>query len=72
MVGTCSWIFRQQSYIDWISSDFPHGVPKAAWLNGDAGFGKTMLCAHVVQTLEQDHDRVIHHFFLSSNRYDED
>ncbi|KAJ3550317.1 hypothetical protein NM208_g41 [Fusarium decemcellulare] len=63
--GTCNWIFNQPMYQDWQNSEFPTG-PKLLWVNGPAGFGKTVLCASVIQQLSSRLKTPIAHFFFSS------
>ncbi|KAF5685747.1 ankyrin protein [Fusarium denticulatum] len=42
---------------------------KLLWIKGPAGFGKTVLCARIVQELERTAQEPVAYFFLSS-RYD--
>ncbi|KAF4994254.1 hypothetical protein FDECE_13193 [Fusarium decemcellulare] len=63
--GTCNWIFNQPMYQDWQNPEFPDG-PKLLWVNGPAGFGKTILCASVIQHLSSRLKAPIAHFFFSS------
>ncbi|KAL8366248.1 hypothetical protein RB595_007664 [Gaeumannomyces hyphopodioides] len=43
--STCEWIFKRDFFLDWMSPDFPDTKPKVLWVNGPAGYGKTILCA---------------------------
>lgn len=65
--GTCGWILKHISFLDWASPGFPAGSAKLLWINGPAGFGKTVLCARVVEYLSSTHDTPTAHFFFSSD-----
>lgn len=69
--GTCSWIFEQESFVKWRSPVFPNGFPKFLWIHGPAGYGKSVICAAVVNHIAQDL-RLAHHFVPSSPNYQED
>ncbi|ETS78829.1 hypothetical protein PFICI_08682 [Pestalotiopsis fici W106-1] len=49
---TCDWIMDRQAFCDWESSEFAPGCAKVLWINGPAGYGKTILSARIVQHLE--------------------
>ncbi|KAH8742918.1 prion-inhibition and propagation-domain-containing protein, partial [Diaporthe sp. PMI_573] len=66
LVGTCDWIFHRPAFQNWLNHDFPAGA-KLLWINGPAGFGKTILCAHVVEHLSSTLERPVAHFFFSSD-----
>ncbi|KAM0269258.1 hypothetical protein ACHAQH_009791 [Verticillium albo-atrum] len=42
-------------------------VDKLLWVNGPAGFGKTILCAHVLEHLSSNLDTPVAHFFFTSD-----
>lgn len=65
--GTCNWIFDQQEFIDWAKKDISGPKRPLLWIHGQAGFGKTVLCAQIVKRLIENGDRPVAHFFLSSN-----
>jgi Ni2+-binding GTPase involved in maturation of urease and hydrogenase len=50
----------------WLSTEFSAG-PKLLWVNGPAGFGKSILCAHVVEHLSSTLDTPVAHFFFTSD-----
>ncbi|KAH7128917.1 ankyrin-1, partial [Dactylonectria macrodidyma] len=58
--GRCRPVFQQ-----WLDNDFTAG-PKLLWINGPAGFGKTILCAHIVKHVSSTLDTPVAHFFFSS------
>ncbi|KAF7551513.1 hypothetical protein G7Z17_g4943 [Cylindrodendrum hubeiense] len=47
--GTGDWLLQNDTYVDWKA-----GSGKLLWLNGNAGCGKTVLCANVIENLEID------------------
>ncbi|KAJ5761766.1 uncharacterized protein N7511_005148 [Penicillium nucicola] len=63
---TCEWVLNRPWFLDWSSSDFPAGV-KSLWINAPAGFGKSILCARVVEHLSSVLETPIVHFFCSSD-----
>ncbi|KAF5974927.1 ankyrin repeat domain-containing protein [Fusarium coicis] len=63
---TCEWILHRDEFLEWQK---PAPSSKLLWIKGPAGFGKTVLCARIVQELEITAQGVIAYFFLSS-RYD--
>ncbi|RSL41816.1 hypothetical protein CEP51_016541, partial [Fusarium floridanum] len=50
----------------WLAIEVSAG-PKLLWVNGPAGFGKTILCAHVVEHLSSNLDTPVAHFFFTSD-----
>lgn len=44
----------------------PRADTELLWINGRPGFGKTILCSHIVEHLSAIPDRLVAHFFLSS------
>ncbi|KGO77047.1 NACHT nucleoside triphosphatase [Penicillium italicum] len=65
--GTCEWVLSQHWFIDWTSPDFPSGRAKVLWINGPAGFGKSVLCARVIDHLSSNSNDPVAHFFFSSD-----
>ncbi|CVL06292.1 related to ankyrin [Fusarium mangiferae] len=63
---TCEWILRREEFLEWQK---PSSSSKLLWIKGPAGFGKTVLCARIVQELERTAQESVAYFFLSS-RYD--
>ncbi|KAH7123389.1 hypothetical protein B0J13DRAFT_531505 [Dactylonectria estremocensis] len=63
--GTCDWILDQPAFLHWLSPDFPAGTAKLLWIYGPAGFGKTILCARVVEHLSSTLATPVAHFFFS-------
>ncbi|KAM0331275.1 hypothetical protein ACHAQA_002945 [Verticillium albo-atrum] len=64
--GTCLWILDRPVFIEWESPEFRAGA-KVLWIHGPAGFGKTVLCANIVQHLTSTLKSAVAHFFISSD-----
>lgn len=45
---TCKWIFADQTYVDWLGSE----GNSLLWISGGAGYGKSILVSHVIETLK--------------------
>ncbi|QRD87548.1 ankyrin [Aspergillus flavus] len=54
-------------FLEWSSPDFPSGPAKFLWINGPAGFGKSILCAKITEYLLLTSDTPTAHFFFSSD-----
>ncbi|RBR14537.1 uncharacterized protein FIESC28_07666 [Fusarium coffeatum] len=63
--GTCGWIHEREVFKKWLSPEFANGL-KALWINEPAGFGKTILCASVVEHLLNTLDTPVGYFFITS------
>ncbi|KAK1985680.1 prion-inhibition and propagation-domain-containing protein, partial [Colletotrichum cereale] len=64
--GTCEWILERDEIRNWLSSDISTVTNSLLWINGPAGFGKTILCARLVEILSTNLQTPVSHFFLSS------
>ncbi|KAJ6439237.1 ankyrin repeat domain-containing protein 52 [Purpureocillium lavendulum] len=64
--NTCNWILERPAFRHWLATDVCVG-PKLLWINGPAGFGKTILCAHIVEHLTSNLDTPIAQFFFTSD-----
>ncbi len=51
LAGKCDWVFENHTFIELASSAFPYDMSKLLWINGSAGFSKSVLCAPIVQHL---------------------
>lgn len=65
--GTFDWFLERKFFLNWSSRDFPNSNAKVLWVNGPPGFGKTVLCARVVQHLSFTPDSPLAYFFFSSD-----
>ncbi|KAG5810499.1 hypothetical protein H9Q74_005788 [Fusarium xylarioides] len=63
---TCEWIFDRPTFKSWLSP-VDLTKPSVLWINGPAGFGKTVLCAHIVHHLTESLDKPVAHFFFTSD-----
>ncbi|SCO84274.1 related to ankyrin [Fusarium oxysporum] len=63
---TCEWIFDRSKFKSWLSLENP-SRPGLLWINGPAGFGKTVLCAHIVQHLFEVLATPVAHFFFTAD-----
>lgn len=66
VLGSCEWILDRSWSTNWSSPDFPSRRTKLLWVNGPAGFGKSILCAKILEHLSAM-DMPIAHFFFSSS-----
>ncbi|CAG7554302.1 unnamed protein product, partial [Fusarium equiseti] len=65
--NTCGWIFDRPEFKTWVSPEDPSS-PNLLWINGPAGFGKTILCAHIAQHLSKVLTTPVAYFFFTSNQ----
>ncbi|KAI5923994.1 hypothetical protein F4810DRAFT_719575 [Camillea tinctor] len=63
--GTCDWILQRPEFINWWSSTVSEHT-KVLWVYGHAGYGKTILCARMIEYLvTSSHSPVARYFFSS-------
>ncbi|WZH39190.1 NACHT domain-containing protein [Fusarium acuminatum] len=60
---TCEWILHRDKFLQWQA---PTTTAKVLWIKGSAGFGKTVLCAKLVQEVERTTVTPMAYFFLST------
>ncbi|KAJ5924217.1 hypothetical protein N7466_008404 [Penicillium verhagenii] len=65
--GTCEWPLSRSWFLDWSYSDFPSHRAKMLWINGTAGFGKSVLCARIIEHMTAISKSPVAHFFFSSD-----
>ncbi|KAG9494957.1 hypothetical protein J7337_013186 [Fusarium musae] len=63
--GTCDWILDRTAFSRWLAGGSTNR--KLLWVNGHAGFGKTILSAHLVDHLSSTLSAPVAHFFFSSD-----
>ncbi|RKK30545.1 hypothetical protein BFJ66_g16269, partial [Fusarium oxysporum f. sp. cepae] len=63
--GTCDWILDRTVFSRWFAGGSTNR--KLLWVNGHAGFGKTILSAHLVNHLSSTLSAPVAHFFFSSD-----
>ncbi|KAI8944701.1 ankyrin repeat-containing domain protein [Xylaria longipes] len=62
--GTCDWILSRPEFHQWQS--FAPGNPKILWINGPPGYGKTILCARLIEYMSATSRTYVSYFFFSS------
>jgi len=72
MEGSCQWILNQPLFEHWSSSHFSEGKAKILWVHGPAGFGKTVLCASMIEHLNSTLESPVADFFFSDDCERED
>lgn len=65
--GTCDWVLDKPWFLDWMSPTFPDERAKILWINGPAGFGKSITCARITDSLTKKLEDPLGHFFISSD-----
>ena len=63
--GTCDWVLKQLDFLAWISSTGTEDTTKILWIYGSAGFGKSILCARLIDYLRNDFHKPVAYFFCS-------
>ncbi|KAF4344543.1 hypothetical protein FBEOM_1511 [Fusarium beomiforme] len=63
---TCEWIFDRPAFKSLLSPEGSSGQ-RLLWINGPAGFGKTILCAHIIKRLSEILDTPVAYFFFTSD-----
>ncbi|KAL5323655.1 hypothetical protein ACEPPN_008195 [Leptodophora sp. 'Broadleaf-Isolate-01'] len=69
--GTTGWLFEHPTYLAWLQGEEkPDGLAKNLWVRGNAGSGKTILAASMVQDLKQDEVKtpICYYFFNSTQK----
>src|SRR6266496_877154 len=65
--GTCGWILQRRQFRSWLSSTNGTDQMKILWIHGPPGFGKTVLCASIVEHLQNENPARVAHFFCVSD-----
>ncbi|KLU91679.1 hypothetical protein MAPG_10197 [Magnaporthiopsis poae ATCC 64411] len=68
---TCEWIFEREVFLDWQSTTpLPTARPKFLWINGPAGYGKTILSAKIIERAsELGGGGSVAYYFMSSDSH---
>ncbi|CAH0047582.1 unnamed protein product [Clonostachys solani] len=61
--GTCDWFLHQPAFISWLNASASRNL---LWVHAPAGFGKTVLCARIVDYLSSTEVLPVAYFFFSS------
>ncbi|KAI3331487.1 prion-inhibition and propagation-domain-containing protein [Xylariaceae sp. AK1471] len=62
--GTCDWILERPEFLRWQS--LASGDAKILWVNGPAGYGKTIISARIVKHISTNPETPLAYFFFSS------
>ncbi len=62
--NTCDWILARSEFREWQSSESNHA--NLLWVNGPPGYGKTIMCARVIEHLLTTSNAHLAYFFFSS------
>lgn len=63
--GTCTWVIKREAIASWKLPDAESAVPKFLWIHGRPGFGKTVLCAMLIEYLRRETGHPVVYFFCS-------
>ena len=63
--GTCTWVTNREVFASWKLPDPESTVTKFLWIHGLAGFGKTVLCATLIEYLRRETGHTVVYFFCS-------
>ncbi|CAI6098822.1 unnamed protein product [Clonostachys chloroleuca] len=61
--GTCDWFLHRPAFLNWLNASASRNL---LWVHAPAGFGKTVLCARIVDYLSSTESTPVAHFFFSS------
>lgn len=61
--GTCEWMFQRSVFQLWRTVDLKSDVTKVLWVHGAPGFGKTILCASIIEFLRRSVEGPVCYFF---------
>ncbi|KAI6766040.1 hypothetical protein HG530_007110 [Fusarium avenaceum] len=64
--NTCDWVLDRPFFTSWMGPEDSSGL-KLLWIHAPAGFGKTILCAHIIQHLSSALASPVAHFFFTSD-----
>ena len=65
LAGTCNWVLSRQEFLTWTSATGTEDLTKILWIFGSAGFGKSILCARLINYLRTDLCKIVSFFFCS-------
>ncbi len=75
LAGTCEWILSKPAYLWWCEEpELRAETAKLLWINGPAGFGKTVLCASLIKRIQSEwpQDPVAFFFFSGTTEARDD
>lgn len=63
--GSCNWILERAEFKSWAFSTGIDNITRILWIHGSAGFGKSVLCARLIEYLRIDRGKTVAYFFCS-------
>ena len=63
--GTCEWIFSHPAYCGWMSNESLNETARLLWICASPGYGKTILCARLVEHFKGMQSFPVAYFFAS-------
>ena len=63
--GTCTWVINREAIASWKLPDPESTITKFLWIHGLPGFGKTVLCAMLIEYLRRETGDPVVYFFCS-------
>ena len=71
--GTCTWVIQREAIASWKLPDPESTITKFLWIHGLPGFGKTVLCAMLIEYLRRETEDPVVYFFCSlEGNYNQD
>jgi ankyrin repeat protein len=65
--NTCDWVLNRPEFIKWKSIEGIQHESKLLWIHGPGGYGKTIICARIIEILKSTLASPVAHFFFSSD-----
>ena len=62
---TCNWIFARPEFQEWESRTDKIARPKILWIHSGPGFGKTVLCAKVIDHMFENEVLLVYFFCVA-------
>ena len=62
---TCCWIFDRPEFLEWETTTNDILKPKILWLHSGPGFGKTILCAKIIDQMVEHDVRLVYFFCVA-------
>lgn len=63
--NTCNWIFSRPEFREWESGTDDNAKPKILWIHSGPGFGKTALCAKIVDQMFENGVLLVYFFCVA-------
>ncbi|RDW84057.1 uncharacterized protein DSM5745_04383 [Aspergillus mulundensis] len=63
---TCDWILKHRTYAAWLRGPLRESS-KVLWIHGPSGYGKSVLCAFIIQRLRDTRSNSVYNAFCSAD-----